>query len=370
MARPDGRTQWLGVVFDVAAHTVSEARLKLLVSEIDHRVKNMLANLGAIARHTGQQARSVDEFVAALEGRMRALGCAHGSLSAGNWEGADLRALAHEILLPLVGLDGQRAEIKGDDVLLRPKAAQSLALALHELATNAAQHGALAQPGGRVSVSWRYQGGDGDETRLVIEWREAGGPPVSVPRGKGFGLTVLQNMIAHDLKAKVECTFPRAGAHCAISLPANVAATPHRRQARPADAPSAADAAGSVPARLRERRRILLVEDAWVLGVQLRGMLEVSGHEPIGPATTIEEAFQLAETADLDAAILDVRIGEADVFPVAEKLAALGVPFGFATGYTDDDSVPRRFRDAPRIAKPYSSSGIDAFIARLLGEEH
>lgn len=133
-----------------------------------------------------------------------------------------------------------------------------------------------------------------------------------------------------------------------------------------APAASAGARKSAAPEQSRRPRRILLVEDSWVIGLQLQTMIELMGHEVIGPALTLAEALTLADTEPLDGAILDIRLNDVDVFPVAEALAARGVPFGFATGYTDEHAVPPAYRDAPRIAKPYAPEGVDHIIGCLL----
>jgi two-component sensor histidine kinase len=344
------------------------------MAELDHRVKNILANIGAIANRTSRRNLSVKEFVSALEGRIRAMASAHSLLSAARWEGADLRALFEEELAPFTSPTGHNVSLGSANVILRPKAAQSLALALHELVTNAAKHGALSVPEGRVDVSWHVD--EADPPCLRILWQEMDGPRLAgSPQSKGFGLTVLQDMIAHDLDAKVACDFRPGGMVCTISIPMTQTVADRGEPDLAETAPPAAKSAGggeAAPAHgdIARARRLLLVEDAWALGVQLKTILEVMGHEVVGPVTTVDEGMALADIENLDGAILDIRLDEDDVFPVAEKLQARQVPFGFATGYTDDHVIPARFRGVPRVSKPYSNGSIRELVSQLFSGGH
>lgn len=357
----------LGVAFDITARKEDEERQRLLLAELDHRVKNILANIGAIAARTGQRAATVADFISSLDGRIRAMATAHSLLSASRWQGARLRELLVEELAPFTSPSAGRVTFEGPDLSLRPKAAQTIALALHELVTNAAKYGALSAKQGQVDVAWSIDE-DAEPARVRIAWRESGGPVVGQPKAKGFGLTVLQDMVAHDLGAEVGCEFCPTGAVCTIVFPlSHVLSVGDGEQIETRAEAGAQPVSRSKSRKAAAARRILLVEDAWVVGVQLKTILEIIGHEVVGPATTLEEGLALAEMDGLDGAILDVRLEDVDSFPIAERLRARGVPFCFATGYTDEHSIPPPFRDAPRISKPYSDGGIRDLTATLLG---
>lgn len=189
-----------------------EARLELLAREVDHRAKNILATVQAIARRT--QADSVPAFVESLTGRLLALSRAHSLLSEGQWVGADLKRLV-ERELAAYGGSGGRVQISGFGLALGPESAQPLAMALHELATNAAKYGALSAPGGRVAVEWSWL----PEGRLVIRWTETGGPPVRKPSRQGFGSDLIE-ILTGQLDGQSSFDWRPEGLVCEFNIPA------------------------------------------------------------------------------------------------------------------------------------------------------
>ncbi len=165
----------------------------------------------AIAAQSLSGRRGLAEGREVLVRRLRALAATHDLLTASGWQGASLRAVAEAELKPY----GARADLAGADLVLSPRAAQTLGLILHELATNAAKHGALSVPGGRVAVAWGVapDGGDGDGGGELfrLDWREAGGPPVEEPRRSGFGRRLVEGMAAHELKGEARLLFEPGG---------------------------------------------------------------------------------------------------------------------------------------------------------------
>jgi PAS domain S-box-containing protein len=212
---PDGSVRgFLKIGQDVTARKAAEERQALLSREVDHRAKNALALVQTMLRLT--RAEDVPSFTRAVEGRVAALARAQTLLAEGNWDGADLRALLRSELAPF--LTGQRAELDGPPVVLPAGTAQPLAMAVHELATNAAKHGALSVPEGRVSVSWRLEGGATGMLRL--RWAEAGGPPVAGPPARrGFGSRVLDGTVRGQLGGAVTLSWEAAGLVCGIEVP-------------------------------------------------------------------------------------------------------------------------------------------------------
>jgi PAS domain S-box-containing protein len=209
-----GRTASL--VLDVTARKAEEERQALLMREVDHRAKNALAVVEAALRLT--QAPDVPSFQQIALGRVSALARAQTLLAQDRWRGADLRALAEGELAPFVGQGGPRAELDGVSVVLPPGAAQPVAMALHELATNAVKYGALSTPAGRVSVSWRLEGGPKGVLRL--RWAEAGGPPVGGPPARrGFGSRVLDATLRRQLGGGVALQWERTGLVCDMEVP-------------------------------------------------------------------------------------------------------------------------------------------------------
>jgi PAS domain S-box-containing protein len=212
----DGRpvaVRYVGVVQDITARKADEERLRLLAREVDHRANNLLAVVqGTVAL---SEAENPAALKSVITGRVNALARAHQLLAQARWEGADLRRLVEEELLAFSLGDEDRTRIHGPAVSLAPAAAQSVAMALHELATNAAKYGALSAQNGRVEVSWR-RAPDG---ALGISWRETGGPPVRKPSRKGLGTTLLQRALAGPIGGKTVMEWRGEGLRCELTLP-------------------------------------------------------------------------------------------------------------------------------------------------------
>jgi PAS domain S-box-containing protein len=203
----------VNMLVDITDQKASEERLRLLASEVDHRAKNMLAVIQAVVHLT--QAGSIPEFKSAIDGRISALSRAHTLLSLGRWEGADMRRIVTEELAPHSAREGARVSINGPVLVLPPQLAQALALVVHELATNAAKHGALAQPGGRLELRWWGASDD----RLLFRWTESGCRRAEPPARKGFGMSIIEGAIRQQLLGALEMDWRADGLRCEIEVP-------------------------------------------------------------------------------------------------------------------------------------------------------
>ena len=203
-----------GTTLDITARKRSEEHLRLLVNELNHRVKNSLAMVQAVAMQTFRNARNLDEARAAFDARLVALAKAHDVLTAENWEGADLQQVLAVVVASHSNQQSNRFELEGPEVRLSPKTAVSLSMALHELATNAVKYGALSGETGEVSVSWFKQG-----RRLHLTWRESGGPPVTPPTRKGFGSRLIEKGLATELGGSARVTYHPQGVECVLEAP-------------------------------------------------------------------------------------------------------------------------------------------------------
>jgi PAS domain S-box-containing protein len=203
----------IGVNVDVTEREEAEAERELLIAELNHRVKNTLSVVQSIAHQTFREPETV-EARKAFEGRLVALSLAHNLLTRLNWEHASLAEIARLVLN--VTEDGSaRIRASGPTVLLPPKDALAVTMALHELSTNAMKYGALSNETGRVDVEWSRSEGP----RLRLTWRESGGPPVAPPRRRGFGSSLLERSLASDLDGEVRLDFEASGLVCRIDAP-------------------------------------------------------------------------------------------------------------------------------------------------------
>jgi two-component sensor histidine kinase/integral membrane sensor domain MASE1 len=210
----------------------AETRQDLLIAELDHRVKNVLARVAVIAMHTRQSSMTMDEFVQALDGRIQSMAAAHSLLSQSRWGGVGLTDLIRRQLAPYT--TDANTQLGGPEVMLTAAETQAVAMVIHELVTNAAKYGALSSPDGRVSVSWDRTG-TGVATILTITWRELGGPPVAAPVQCGYGSSLIRDLIPHELGGTVDLKFASDGACCKIEIPlkrrcsdARASSLPHR----------------------------------------------------------------------------------------------------------------------------------------------
>jgi PAS domain S-box-containing protein len=233
--RPDGREVWLeetsraefdaagrfirlkGLTIDITERKQAEARQALLIAELDHRVKNVLARVAVVAMQTRKGSDSMDEFVKTLDGRIKSMASAHALLSQGRWQGVGLTDLVRHQLAPYATAANTR--IDGPDIMLSAAATTAVAMVLHELATNAAKYGALSMPDGQVSVNWDRSSGADAAASLMIEWRETGGPRVATPARSGFGTGLIRDLVPHELGGTVDLAFGPDGVSCKIGFP-------------------------------------------------------------------------------------------------------------------------------------------------------
>lgn len=186
-----------------------------LTRELNHRVKNTLANVLSIAALTRRRSTDIDDFTDSLTARIRALSATHDLLSRSDWRNAALGDIVRAELAPYMEGDDGHVEMSGPDIKLAPNDAMSLGLAIHELATNAAKYGALSTSGGRIYITWQLL-----SPRLVdIHWREEGGPSVSEPAKRGFGRDLIEKIVAHELKSEVDLKFFPSGVECILKVP-------------------------------------------------------------------------------------------------------------------------------------------------------
>jgi two-component sensor histidine kinase len=205
------------VNFDVTERREAADRQRLLLRELSHRVKNTLATVQGIAASTLAGDRVLAAASEAFASRLHALAGTHNLLTASGWGGARLRALVEAEVRPY----GPRAAIRGEELVLGPKAAQTLGLALHELATNAVKHGALSAAEGRVEVAWGIATGAAAAPTFHLRWRERGGPPVQAPSRNGFGRRLVEQAVPYELKARVRLDFAADGLIYELAAPLN-----------------------------------------------------------------------------------------------------------------------------------------------------
>ena len=214
----DGRPlRAVGVDIDVTARKRADEQQRILNAELDHRVKNVLATVSAIITQTPKAEISLADFVVGLDGRIKSLARTHELLSHNHWQDVSLAEVVEREIAPYAA---GNATVLGPGVTLKAAAAQAVASVFHELATNAAKHGAFSRPSGRLFVGWCWLD-NGSNDRLAIHWQESGGPAVSTPNQTGFGTSVIRELIPFELGGTVDLTFASDGLQCRLEIPAD-----------------------------------------------------------------------------------------------------------------------------------------------------
>ena len=330
-------------------------RQKLLIAELNHRVRNVLALIAGMVAQTrdgmdpAQGAASAIAAVDKLEGRVKSLARAHDQLTRLEWRPAPLRGLLAEELAPYDTQPG-RVALEGPDVLLTPRAFSTLALVMHELATNAAKHGGFSTRAGRVMVSWRRR----PDGMLAVTWQESGGPPVQAPLRHGFGSTFVAQSVPFDLGGEARVDYRLEGLHAEFAIPAehvqDGAAQPAAAQERSAVERSSAPA------------KVMVLEDDFIIALDLRATLRRLGVAETKTVSSVRQALAAIEADAPDFALLDVNLGRSTSFPVADALAERDIPFAFVTGYGDDAAVLGRFARRPVLRKPFDRNSLAALL--------
>lgn len=345
-------------ILDVTARRRAEETQLLLIGELNHRVKNTLATVQAIATQTLRRSKGPSDFAPTFIGRIHALAAAHSLLSSSTWQGARLRELI-EGQLQIGTVDTDQLGIEGPEIDLPPETALHLALVVHELVTNANKYGSLSVPQGRVDVTWSVAGG-----KLDLRWKESGGPPVSAPTRKGFGSIMIESSLTAE-GGSASSTFAPEGLQCHIELPftGKPRNTPVQRAVDRCQT-----AHGPLDASPLAGKRFLVVEDEPLVMLELVDVLTGAGAEIAGQASSKSDALKLAQESEADAALLDGNLQGELVDDIALALAERGIPFLFVSGY-GRDHLPAEFDRVLVVSKPFSPESLLKNAGRLFTME-
>ena len=344
---------------DLAARErrAAQERQELMIAELNHRVRNILSLVRGLVAQSKDTAASLEDFASVLGGRIQALARAHDQITSLNWAPVALRSLVESEAGAYLGARAGRIRMGGPDVALDPKAFATLALVVHEMMTNSAKYGALADSTGQVEVAWTLD----QSSQLVIEWKESGGPPVQPPARRGFGTTIIERSIPFDLNGDAELRFDLLGVQARFVVPAN-----YVQFIRPlaagaqveADRPPSPSLSGTV----------LIVEDNLIIAMSAEVILLELGARHVETASSVTEALKSIERQRPSFGLLDLNLGGENSLAVGRKLAELKIPFVFATGYGERAPIPVELGFAPVIQKPYTRDTIERAIGRLVPE--
>jgi PAS domain S-box-containing protein len=346
------------VARDITERKQAATLQRLLFQELNHRVKNTLATIQAIANQSLRRAPTPSDFVTSFGGRIHALARAHDLLVRSEMQGSDIVDLVREQVL--LGSADPRIERSGPSVMLDSRAAVHLGLVLHELATNARKYGALSVPRGHLAIGWRVEATGPD---LLITWREAGVPEVRVPRAHGFGTTLIERTLESN-GGTASIRYEVDGIVCAMRMPLPRDHQPRFGEAAPVrfDEQQAATVGEGTLAGLR----VLLIEDEPLVAMDLEELLATVGCRAVATRGTVADALAFIAEGTFDVALLDASLNGEPVDAVAAALTRKGVPFVFATGY-GTDALPAAFREAPVLTKPFDPEQVLAALRNLAG---
>lgn len=350
-----------GIAEDVTEAKLAVEHQRVLVAELQHRVRNIMAMIRSMANRTANSATSVEGYRSLIEGRMLALARVQALLTReGNLGGSlrtiiesEARAQAHE---------QNQLELTGPNIMLSPKAVEVLTLAFHELATNAFKYGAFSAPDGRLSVNWSLFDKRGKQW-LALDWREEGAPAHERSTRRGFGSELIEARIPYELGGTGQVTIGPGGAHCHLEFPLKDgesiletdAPKPTMTFGGTLDMTDAPDLSG---------RTVLIVEDDYYLAADTSAAIRGAGARVLGPCPTEETARELLAAETPSHAVLDLNLGCGPRFEIAQLLTARGIPFIFLTGY-DPDVIPPTLADVPRLQKPVSFRTIVDAVGQL-----
>ncbi len=346
------------VARDISERKRAEQSQRLLVAELNHRVKNTLAQVQAIASLSSRRAKGLDVFITGFNGRLQALAKAHTLLAQARMEGAELAELIREQVL--LGESGdRRITFTGPALQIGPQAAVHLAMVLHELATNARKYGALSVAEGRLSIGWELEAAGG--RTMLLRWEEHGVPLVSAPASHGFGTTLIEQTLRSQ-GGSVTMRYGGDGIAVEIRLP-----LPEGGKIVAA----AGALAGPQPHPGRASRiagkRIVLIEDEPLIALDLEMRLTQAGCVIAGIAGTPAQAKEMLDAARYDAVLLDGNLAGDPVDELAIALTQRNIPFAFITGYSRD-SLPHGFREAVIVTKPFSDERLLSAVESILGQ--
>jgi two-component sensor histidine kinase len=320
-----------------------------------------LSLITGIIRQSQGTSVSVDDYIRQIEGRVQSLARAHDQITRDHWAPASLRQLLLAETAAYLGKNAQRIQMSGEDVLLEPQAFSTAALVFHELMTNSAKYGSLSGAGsGTVQLGWHCD----DEGNLRIAWREKDGPPVVEPKRHGFGSTIIRRSIPYDLSGKAEVRYVKDGVEADFCIPARyvVKATSERLDS----APDGAADRKTIPDDHQPLSglKVLLVENNLIIAMDGEDILRRLGAD-VATAPSVAEAMEILAGQSFDLALLDVNLGDETSFGIADRLAADGVPFVFATGYGEGIAQANSHSGAPVLQKPYTMEGVTDTLVRV-----
>lgn len=330
------------------AHQRHRDRLGLMVRELNHRVRNILALVKSLVGQTQNNAESLTDYVESLERRIMALAGAHDLLTESDWHAIPLKVLLGQTLGAYQDGQDDRITLEGPSALVKPNLASMLSLVFHELASNAAKYGALSTADGTVAVTW-----SASEEGSTLRWVESGGPSVVADPTAGFGTSIVENALPFEFGATADLRFDPAGVQVNFVFPAEVISL----------VDSIDDVADENAIEGGETLAVMIVEDDYIISRDSTALVEAAGDEVVAVEPTVAGALSRLETERFDLVLLDVNLRGEFSDNVALRLTELGIPFVFLTGYGSKDQELQTLDSLGIITKPLTEAKLAEYVA-------
>lgn len=327
-------------------------RMGLVVRELNHRVRNMLGLVQSLAMQTRRSSEDLDDYGTSLDERLGLLAAAHDLLTERQWDSIDFQTLIRRTAEPHMRRHGESVELSGPLTAVDPSIASLLSLVVHELFSNAARHGALSVPAGSVRVAWDFDG-----EWLSLDWSERGGPKVEAPTRSGFGSVIINEAIPFELEGVSKIEFAPHGVAVNIRIPRPLVEP--RLEPQVAEASEASsDTAPHLPSPM------LVVEDDFLISRETVRLMGEFGDGDVQVAATPQQALEAIERFEPKLVTLDIDLRGQSSLPVADRLAELGIPFLFITGYGIEVELGEHV--APVLVKPVKADRLLAALRKLV----
>lgn len=336
-------------------------RQELLIAELNHRVRNVLGLVRAVILRSRAGARSIDDFASIIGARIQSLARAHDQITDASFASQSLAGLIRTEAEAYIADKVSRVHLDGPSIMVNAKAFSTLALVFHEMVTNSAKYGALSDSRGEIRVGWHID----DNEWCVIDWKEIGGPPVQVPSRRGFGSSIIERSIPHELGGHASLNWRVQGLEARFVLPPTIytrGADPEApsREREPQVRPeSALSALSGISA--------LLVEDNMIMALDAEQILLENGLASVHTAMSLSDAHRIVDNEKLEVALLDVNLGRETSFSLIGPLNERNIPYVFVTGYGEELELPATVRPGTQtIKKPYVGKDMLAALVTAL----
>jgi two-component sensor histidine kinase len=346
-----------------AEQTRASGRQEILIAELNHRVRNVLALIRGLISQTHGEGGDSAKYVESLNGRVQALARAHDRVTRQNWGPGRLNAIFDDEIAAYVPTRRDRFTISGPLVLLQPKAYSTVALIIHELVTNSCKYGALSD-NGRVEVKLSLLSSGG----LLFNWVESDGPRVKEPTRRGFGSVIIERVVPFDLQGTASVCYLPAGLEAEFFIPECYLDTKLTEIERPPTEPhlSASKPGSAIEGTLLKGSHVLLLEDNLIVALEAEDLLRALGAASITTVSSIAGAISLCDSKSFDFAVLDINLGFENSLGFADRLRSAKVPFVFASGYGDHSAAGDSRISELIVAKPYDRESLSSAIALTL----